>query len=115
MKRPTSTDVGTAPAFPPSEHAPSASTIGSKPATVVSTGLIGDASSTANELKAATISEAERPPQLHPVQANNPGFDIPPGGDPQMPLPPGQSAGVPEEDAPMIGSTSTTATSIVDA
>jgi hypothetical protein len=56
----------------------------------------------------ATISEAERPPQIHQVQANNPGFDIPPAGDPQMPLPPGQSAGVPEEDGSTIGSVSTT-------
>jgi len=54
--------------------------------------------------KAATISEAERPPKVHPVQANNPALQ--PSDETQ--LPPGQSTGVPDEDAPTIGSTSTT-------
>jgi hypothetical protein len=56
---PTSTDVGTAPAFPSSEHVPSPGTIGAKPATVVSHGLIGDVATAVTDLSEVTPNPSE--------------------------------------------------------
>jgi len=59
MAKPKPIDVGTAPAFPPSEDLPTSSTIASRPATTVSEGLVGDVASTATDLSEAAPNPGE--------------------------------------------------------
>ncbi len=64
--------------------------------------------------KAPTISESETPPTVIPVQATPTGMDSGLNSDDSTQLPPGQTTGT-EGTAVPIGSTSTTATTIVEA